>query len=152
LGYDTMRSRSEVCAFRFGDIANAPNCRPIIKLKFSKTDQYGAGKVLHISLDLATLPQQCSEILGRESYILRSINRHRHIGNNLNPTSVSTILKGLQKKLNTDTTQQSLSGHSFRVGAALDLLEQGEDIENIMLREGWQPDPSAMKYLRNWSM
>ena len=118
------------------DIAKAPNGKPIIKLNFSKTDQYGAGKVLHISVDLATLLQQWREIVGSEGYILRSINRHGHIGDNLNPASVSTILKGLQKKLNTATTQQSLSGHSFRVGAALDLLEQGEGIEKIMLRGG----------------
>ena len=46
--------------------------------------------------------------------------------------------------------EQPLSGHSFRVGAALDLLEQGEGIEKIMRRGGWQTDSTAMKYLRNW--
>jgi len=40
------------------------------------------------------------------------------------------------KKLNTGTTEQSLSGHLFRVDVALDLLEQGEGIEKIMLRRG----------------
>lgn len=82
---------------------------------------------------------------------LRQRDRHGHIGDNLNPASVSTILKGLQN-LNTASTQQSLSGHSFRVGAALDLLEQGEGIEKIMLRGGWKTDSTAMKYLRNWSI
>ena len=57
LGYETMRRRSELCAFRFEDISNAPNGKPIINLNFSKTDQYGAGKVLPISEDLATLMQ-----------------------------------------------------------------------------------------------
>ena len=146
-----MRRRSELCAFRFEDISNAANGKPIIKLNFSKTDQYGAGKVLPISEDLAALMQDWREIVQTGSYILRSINRHGHIGDNLNPASVSTILKRLQKKLNTASTQQSLSGHSFRVGAALDLLEQGEGIEKIMLRGGWQTDSTAMKYLRNWS-
>jgi len=150
LGYQTMRRRSELCAFRFEDISNAPNGKPIINLNFSKTDQYGAGKVLPISEDLATLIQYWREIVGTGGYILRSINRHGHIGGNLNPASVSTILKGLQNKLNTVSTEQSLSGHSFRVGAALDLLEQGESIEKIMLRGGWQTDSTAMKYLRNW--
>ena len=91
------------------------------------------------------------EIAGNEGYILRSINRHGHIGNSLNPASVSTILKGLQN-INTASIQQSLSGHSSRVGAALDLLEQGEPLERIMLRGGWQTDSTAMKYLRNWSI
>ena len=150
LGYETMRRRSELCAFKFEDISNAPSGKPIIKLNFSKTDQYGAGKVVPISVELLTLLNQWKGIAASENYILRSINRHGHIGDNLNPASVSTILKQLQKKLNTASTQQSLSGHSFRVGAALDLLEQGEPLERIMLRGGWQTDSTAMKYLRNW--
>jgi len=38
------------------------------------------------------------------------------------------------------------------VGAAFDLLKQGEGIEKIMLRGGWKTDSTAMKYLRNWSI
>jgi hypothetical protein len=49
-----------------------------------------------------------------------------------------------------DSDEQPLSGHSFRVGAALDLLEQGEPLERIMLRGVWQTDSTAMSYLRNW--
>jgi hypothetical protein len=49
-----------------------------------------------------------------------------------------------------DSDEQALSGHSLRVGAALDLLEQGEPLERIMLRGGWQTDSTAMKYLRHW--
>ena len=30
--------------------------------------------------------------------------------------------------------------HSFRVGAALGLLEEGEKLEKIMLRGGWQTE------------
>jgi hypothetical protein len=87
-----------------------------------------------------------------EGYILRSINRHGYFGNNLHPASVSTILKGLQKDQKLNSDEQPLSGHSFRVGAALDLLEQGEPLEMIMLKGGWQTDSTAMKYLRNWIM
>lgn len=89
-------------------------------------------------------------MISDEGYILRSINRHGHFGNNLHPASISTVLKGLQKDLKTGSDERPLSGHSFRVGAALDLLEQGEPLERIMLRSGWQTDSIAMKYLRNW--
>ena len=150
LGYETMRRRSELCAFKFEDISNTPTGKPIIKLKFSKTDQYGAGKVLPISVDLATLLQQWREVVGTGGYILRSISRHGLIGNNLHPASISTLLKALQKDLKMDSDEQPLSGHSFRIGAALDLLEQGEPLERIMLRGGWQTDSTAMSYLRNW--
>jgi integrase len=150
LGYETMRRRSELCAFKFEDIDYAPNGKPIIRLNFSKTDQYGAGKVLPISEELLCILGKWQGIVGCKGYILRSINKHGHIGDSLNPASVSTILKTLQEGLKTGSNQQPLSGHSFRVGAALDLLEQGEPLEKIMLRGGWQSDSTAMKYLRNW--
>ena len=150
LGYETMRRRSELCAFQFEDIDRAPNRKPIIRLNFSKTDQYGAGKVLPISEELLSLLGKWQGIVGCESFILRSINKHGHIGDSLNPASISTILKTLQEGLKTGSNQQPLSGHSFRVGAALDLLERGEPLEKIMLRGGWQSDSTAMKYLRNW--
>ena len=150
LGYETMRRRSELCAFEFKDVDQAPNGKPIIRLNFSKTDQYGAGKVLPISEELINLLANWEGIVGCEGYILRSINKHGQIGGSLNPASISTILKVLQKDLKMNSDEQPLSGHSFRVGAALDLLEQGEPLERIMLRGGWQTDSSAMKYLRNY--
>jgi site-specific recombinase XerD len=150
LGYETMRRRSELCAFKFEDIDYAPNDKPIIRLNFSKTDQYGTGKVLPISEELLNLLGKWKGIVGSRDYILRSINKHGHIGISLNPASISTILKTLQEGIKTGSNQQPLSGHSFRVGAALDLLEQGEPLEKIMLRGGWQTDSTAMKYLRNW--
>jgi integrase len=151
LGYETMRRRSELCAFELEDIDCAHNGKSIIRLNFSKTDQFGTGKVLPISEELLNLLGKWKEIVGDEGYILRSINKYGHIGDSLNPASISTILKTLQEGLKSESNQQPLSGHSFRVGAALDLLEQGEPLEKIMLRGGWQSDSTAMKYLRNWA-
>ena len=150
LGYETMRRRSELCAFKFEDICKAPNGNPAIKLNFSKTDQFGTGKILPITQELFDLLEKWRTIISDEGYILRSISRHEHFGGNLHPASISTLLKALQKDLNMDSNEQPLSGHSFRVGAALDLLEQGEPLERIMLRGGWQTDSTAMSYLRNW--
>jgi len=150
LGYETMRRRSELCAFKFEDICKGANGKPAIRLSFSKTDQFGTGKILPISQELFDLLEKWRSMISDEGYILRSINRYGHFGNNLHPASVSTILKALQKGLKIDSDEQPLSGHSFRVGAALDLLKQGEPLERIMLRGGWQTDSTAMSYLRNW--
>ena len=100
-----------------------------------------------VCTNLATVPSYFGHQLG---YILRSINRHGYFEKKLHPASVSTILKGLQKALKMHSDEQPLSGHLFRLGAALDLLEQGEPLERIMLRGGWQTDSTAMSYLRNW--
>ena len=40
----------------------------------------------------------------------------------------------MQEELKSGSNQQPLSGHSFRVGATLDLLEQDEPLEKIMHR------------------
>ena len=121
LGYETMRRRSELCAFRFENISHTPNGKSVITLNFSKTDQYGAGKVIPISEELLSLLNQWKVIAGNEGYILRAINRHSHISNSLNPSSVSSILKKLQKSIKVASSKQVLSGHSVRVGGALDL-------------------------------
>jgi site-specific recombinase XerD len=152
LGYETMRRRSELCAFKFEDICQAPNGKPAIRLNFSKTDQYGTGKVLPISDDLLELIGKWRKVVDTDGYILRSVNRHGHIGGSLNPASISTILKALQTGLEDAATKKPLSGHSFRVGAALDLLEQGEPLERIMIKGGWETDSTAIKYLRNWNL
>jgi integrase len=150
LGYETMRRRSELCAFKLEDICKGANGKPAIRLTFSKTDQFGTGKILPISQELFDLLEKWRRMISDEGYILRSISRHGHFGENLHPASISTILKALQKELKMGADEQPLSGHSFRVGAALDLLEQGEPLERIMLRGGWQTDSTAMSYLRNW--
>jgi integrase len=152
LGYETMRRRSELCAFKFEDICQVPSGKPAIRLNFSKTDQFGTGKILPISQELFDLLEKWRSMISGEGYILRSINKHGHFGNKLHPASVSTLLKVLQKDLKMDSNQQPLSGHSFRVGAALDLLEHGEPLERIMIRGGWQTDSTAMTYLRNWTI
>ncbi|MDC0010735.1 tyrosine-type recombinase/integrase [Porticoccaceae bacterium] len=149
LGYESMRRRSELCAFQFEDICKGANGKPAIRLNFSKTDQFGTGKILPISQELFDLLERWRGLISDHGYILRSISRHGYIGINLHPASISTLLKALQKDLKINSDEQLLSGHSFRVGAALDLLEQGEPLERIMLRGGWQTDSTAMKYLRN---
>ena len=51
-----------------------------------------------------------------------------------------------------ESDELPLSDHSYRVGAALDLLEQGESLDRIMLRRDWQTDSTAIKYLSNLIM
>ena len=132
----------------FDYICKGANGNSAIRLNFSKTDQFGTGKILSIIQELFDSLKKWRTMISDEGYILRSISRHGHIGSNLHPASISTLLKALQKDLKMDSDEQPLSGHSFRVGAALDLLEQGEPLERIMLRGGWQTDSAAMKYLR----
>ena len=99
LGYETMRRRSELCAFKFEDICQAPNGKPAIRLNFSKTDQFGTGKILPISQELFDLLEKWRSMISDEGYILRSINRHGHIGRQPTPSKYKHHIKSTAKGL-----------------------------------------------------
>ena len=150
LGYETMRRRSELCNFRFEDIIETSKRGPAIRLVRSKTDQEGASRLIPISeetfIDIKTW-QKAADISGT---ILRSVDRHGNVGNRLNPGSIGLIINALYRRCKIHEPEQKFSGHSFRVGAALDLLEAGTPLERIMLRGGWRSSDNAMGYLRSW--
>jgi len=113
-----------------------------------KTDQ---GKVIPISNKLSQMIENWSFTIDQNNgYILRSFKRNFSIRQSLNPASINHILKCLQQQAKINQTGE-LSGHSFRVGAALDMLDQGVSLERIMLRGGWKSEATALRYLRNWN-
>lgn len=150
LGYETMRRRSEICSFTFADLTEIPRRGPAIRLVKSKTDQEGSSKLIPISQDLVALIVHWKSHAVIEGSILRSVDRHGNVGPQLAPGSVCTILDRLLTKTSLYDEKTRLSGHSFRVGAAIDLLESGASLETIMLRGGWRSNDSAMNYLRSW--
>lgn len=150
LGYETMRRRSEICGFTFDDLTNIPRRGPSIRLLKSKTDQEGASKLISISQGLVDLILRWKVHAKIAGAILRSVDRHGNIGLQLNPGSVCMILNRLVARTSLPDQKTRFSGHSFRVGAAIDLVESGASLETIMLRGGWRSNDSAMNYLRSW--
>ncbi|MDB3890704.1 tyrosine-type recombinase/integrase, partial [Gammaproteobacteria bacterium] len=150
LGYETMRRRSELCNFRFEDLIESSKRGPAIRLIRSKTDQEGASRLIPISGDLFRVIQTWQKVADILGPILRSVDRHGNVGNRLNPGSIGLIINSLYRQCENQESEQLFSGHSFRVGAALDLLEAGASLELIMLRGGWRSSDNAMGYLRNW--
>jgi site-specific recombinase XerD len=149
LGYETMRRRAELCKFQFEDLEVLPNGKAALHLRFSKTDQFGMGKLIPISAELLEDIDHWSDLVGGRGYLLRRVYRTGEIGNELHPGAINRILQLLQKSAGVELNGK-LSGHSFRVGAALDLLERGESMEKIMLRGGWQSESTVIRYLRAW--
>ena len=120
-------------------------------MRHSKTDQYSQGKIIPISQELSEMISKWSLTIDQDSgYVLRSFKRNLSTNPSLTPASINHILKNLQKKAGLNKIGE-LSGHSFRVGAALDLLDKNIPLEKIMLRGGWKSETSAMRYLQSWS-
>ena len=150
LGYETMLRRSELCNFTFGDLTRIPGRGPAIRLMRSKTDQEGASKLIPVSASLHSLISEWRDKYQLKGAILRSVDRHGKVGDKLNSGSIGTILNGLKANLGNEMNNCHFSGHSFRVGAAIDLLEAGASLETIMLRGGWRSQDNALNYLRSW--
>ena len=83
-----------------------------------------------------------------DGVILRSFKRDLSVRESLDPAALNKILKFLQRKAKLHSIGE-LSGHSFRVGAAVDLHDKGVPLERIMLRGGWKSENTALRYLRN---
>ena len=150
LGYETMRRRSEICAFKLEDLQQMPNGKYSLLLRQSKTDQYAQGRLIPISDTLANLIIKWQSRVGADQGpILRSIRKDDAIGEQLSSASMCNILVDLQYRSRLRHLP-NFSGHSFRVGAALDLLERGVPLEKIMLRGGWGAKSTALKYLASW--
>jgi site-specific recombinase XerD len=150
LGHQTMRRRSELCRFKFEDIAELPGNRYGIKLKFSNTDQTGRGKTLPLTVDIYDLLIKWKHKAG-EGYILRSIDKGNNIKASLEPSSINLIIQDIQH-ISRIKTNILFSGHSFRVGGALDLLMAGMPLTKIMLRGGWTSESSVIRYLQAWDL
>lgn len=148
LGHETMRRRAELCSFRFNDLQTLASGQAVLNLRFSKTDQYGDGKLIAISPMLANLISAWGDRIGHEGYLLRNLHSHNAgVGHKLSPGSVNQILVKLQNRAGL-ILERNLSGHSFRVGAAVDMLLAGETMERIMLKGGWKSESTVMRYLR----
>ena len=133
-------------SFRFEDLEHLPNGRVALLMRHSKTDQYGDGKLIPISDELFKLIKQWQrESNLNEGKILRGLMRDgKTTHKELSSASVNNILKELQRNAKLEVNE--LSGHSFRVGDAVDLLDQGLSIEKIMLKGGWKSETMALRY------
>jgi len=148
LGHETMRRRAELCRFCFEDLQTLATGQVVLNLRFSKTDQYGEGRLIAITPMLTELIQKWGETIGRKGYILRGVYKGKlSVGESLTPASINQILAKLQNQAGLKL-ERNLSGHSFRVGAAVDILLAGETMERIMLKGGWKSESTVMRYLR----
>ena len=145
-----MRRRSELCNFKFEDLIRIPGRGHTIRLIRSKTDQEGASKLITISASLHGLLMEWQNQHQLKGFILRSIDRHGNVGDRLNSGSIGAILNKLKTNLGKEVDHHSFSGHSFKVAAAIDLLEAGASLETIMLMGGWRSQDNALNYLRSW--
>ena len=156
LANDTLCRRSELVTLRVDDVVVAHHgngMRYSILLRKSKVDQEARGRYLPLRTQTILAIEQWTHAAKlSEGPILRSINRGENIGSTLGSGQINRIYKRIarQAKLDPELIAR-ISGHSFRVGAAQDLLASGASMPAIMQRGGWNKSDTVMRYLEQFS-
>ena len=148
LGYETMRRRSELVNFRFQDIRVSVSGEYGILLRCSKTDQHGHGRVIPVSTELNHLLSDWLDY-AEGGFILRSVTSKGGISDSLRAESVNRILKRLAKR--TGAIDETLSGHSFRVGRTVDMVQMGASLAQIAIVGGWASEKMVVRYGQSWT-
>ena len=151
LAYDSMRRRSELCAFQWQDLEVMQDSTGVLLLRFSKTDQEGFGKRILLSKETVyTLLEWKEKAQLTTGKILRGFRHQVQLSDELSPGNISKILKRLAIKAHLDLSiVKSISGHSARVGRAQDLLKDGKSLPQIMTLGGWRSAKIVMRYIEN---
>lgn len=154
VAYDSMCRRSELVSLRIEDcIIDFESKQIKVKLRKSKTDQDGLGRMLFLREETQrALLDWIAKISDTQGFIFRNVHRDGAIGSSLTPSHINRIYKGLAMKAKLDEVLvKKISGHSLRVGAAQDLLTSGASMPIIMNRGRWTKTDTVMKYLEQVS-
>ena len=147
LAYATLRRRSELTSLRIEDLTISNHGTGSILLRQSKTDQNRSGVMLPLDPEVVTaICEWLSQSELSDGYLLRGIQGDS-INESLYPGQVARIFKSLAKQAHINP--KSVSGHSTRIGAARDLLNDGKSIGQIMAIVGWSKVDTAMRYVGN---
>jgi site-specific recombinase XerD len=154
VGYDTLCRRSELVALQAEDIETLADGDGSVLIRRSKTDQAGEGRLGYLSKESMELTRRWIEAAEiRSGPLFRRVLGLAVDERGLHPYTVNRILKALAAKAGLDpTTTKQLSGHSMRVGAALDMVENGIDLVPIMHAGGWKSANMVLRYTQQISL
>ena len=145
LAYTTLRRRSELISLHIEDLTILDGGTGSILLRQSKTDQTRSGVMLALDADvMKAIYAWLAQSKLSSGFLLRGIQGDS-INDSLDPGQVARIFKSLAKQA--QMNPKSVSGHSTRIGAAQDLLNEGKTIGQIMAIVGWSKVDTVMRYV-----
>lgn len=156
LGFAGAFRRSELVALDVDDVRFSDEGM-LVRLRRSKTDQAGQGRVIaiprvrgrHCPTQMLQDWLRTAEI--SDGAIFRQINRYGQIlPKRLSPSSVALIVKQRAEAAGLDPTR--LSGHSLRAGFATNAARQGASLSSIREQTGHKSDAMLQRYIRDSRM
>ena len=140
VAYSGMLRRAELVALRVEDIASDPDGSGTVEVRFSKTDQAGAGQSRYLAgfaVDALNAWLAAAEI--NEGALFRRVLAKEKVSDKaLTDREVARAFKRLARQLGVEGLEAAgIAGHSTRIGAAHDLVEAGFDVAAIAQAGGW---------------
>jgi len=149
--YDTLCRRSELTQLLVQDLKFNEDGTGQILLRKSKVDQEAKGNVLKFNSETTTAIKIWVDNSKIENgFLFRGIDREDKLNESLSVGQINRIFKKIAHDANLNKeTINKISGHSFRVGAARDLAQNGNDFPTLMSKGRWSKIDTVMKYIQN---
>lgn len=157
LGLALMGRRSELIALTFADVTESDDGLEIT-IRTSKTDKDSVGEVVaiprgsHPLTDPVAVWRDWLAAMAAHGItsgrLLRSINRHGHIGSSLHGNSVNAIVRRLAVAADVPNAE-NYTAHSLRAGGATVAYAAGVPVSVIAKHGRWKEgSPVVLRYIR----
>ena len=148
VGYDTLCRRSELVLIRVEDMSEMADGAGSVLIRRSKPDQFGDGRLAYLSRQtLAAVDNWLSASGISAGPMFRAVRKGRCGESGLHFNAVTRIIKSLAKSADLPADViRNLSGHSLRIGPAIDMVEHGIDLVPIMHAGGWKSASMVLRY------
>ncbi len=137
---------SEVSRLDAEDVSPQRDGSALVKIRRSKTDQYGKGAVLHVCKDAAGRLGRWMTLAGIESGpVFRPVNGGAIKASRLGTSAIRAAIK---RRAAQAGIARRVSGHSLRVGAAQSLAERGVSLAELQVIGRWTSPAMPGRYVR----
>ena len=145
---DCLLRRVEAAAVTWGDIKierKGLHWYGVLTIPFGKTDQDGKGEVGYISISTLARLQQMAVACGKDI----TKKNERVFGNGSKGMTPTHMARRIKKACAHAGLIGKFSGHSPRVGMAMDLATYNTPLVGIMQSGRWRIPATVMRYIRS---
>ena len=146
-GFEILSRESELVALDWEDLELDKDGSGLITIESSKTDKEGEGALQFISPGTVRLLMNWQNVCGKTTGpIFRGVYSNGKLGDRLSTRGVDRAVKRVAKALGLEPSV--FSGHSMRVGAAQDMVEEGIETAKIVIAGRWSNDAMLVHYAK----
>lgn len=154
VGFASGCRRSELAAFRLSDVAFVDDRGVTLRVRRSKTDQSGRGRVVGLPFGSSTVTcpvralEEWLKVRGDwpGPLFCRFLPDGEMQRAPVRPEAVNVAIKRLLERAGVDPARYG--AHSLRAGLATAAAERGASESSIMRRAGWKSIATVLRYVR----